>query len=522
MRKLLYFVILIALTGTQACDDGFSPFVTDIEVNSIADFLLQNETEYSYFIKLAEHGKLMDALDTYNPYGNSYTLFLPRNVAFEKFFANNPSFSNLDDLLNDLDYTRTLVRLHVLNMEIHSTDFPFGALPSLTLSGNTLTVNFLLGADSTTYLINNLAPISIRNIPARNGYIHVLEEVLEPVVLSGFEWLKLNPDYSILTEVFEITNIKDRMGVPDQGNENDHVANYYTLWAEADSIFFKDGIYSLQDLIEKVSPNSSDYTEEDNPLYQFAAYHIMEGVHFLDAFEGTRNYNTFGSLPVRISAAARLRINNDPNFHVFDTIVSDTDTTYISFLEPLYNFSNVLTVNGALHFLNHVLYAYRPPAAALRFEFYEEPVINSLRNISNTHIITRQTSLSLISWDGPDQFIYYKAVPGVTERAENRDYLQIEGDFTIHYQIPRILPGRYLIVLRANSNNSDNAIVEVLIDNNKIGGNVNLTTGATGGQPYRIASLGTVEFINYEPHQVTVRSVLPGIFTWDYIEFIPN
>jgi uncharacterized surface protein with fasciclin (FAS1) repeats len=522
MRKLVYFLILLTIAGTQACEEDFSPFVTDIEENSIADFLLQNETEYSYFIRLAEHGKLMDALDSYNPHGNSYTLFLPQNAAFEKFFAKNPSFNNLDDLLNDPDYTRVLVRFHVLNIEIRSNDFPFGALPSLTLSGNILTVGFLPGTDSTTYLINNLAPIRIRNIPARNGYIHVLEEVLEPVVLSSFEWLKLNPDYSILTEVFEITNIKDRMGVTVQGNEGEQVVNNYTLWAEADSIFYKDGIYSLQDLIEEVSPNNSNYTDEDNPLYQFAAYHIMEGVYFLDAFEGTQNYNTFGVLPIRITAAARLRINNDPNFHVFDTIASVTDTTYINFLEPLYNFSNLLTVNGAIHFLNHVLFSYRPPAATLRFEFYEEPVINSLRNISNTHIITRQTSLSLISWEGPDQFLYYKAVPGVTERANNRDYLLIEGDFTIRYQTPRILPGRYQMVLRANSNNPDNAIVEVLIDGNKIGGNVNLTAGATGGQPYRIASLGTVEFINYEPHQLTVRSVLPGILTWDYIEFRPN
>jgi uncharacterized surface protein with fasciclin (FAS1) repeats len=522
MRMLLYFVILLFLTGTMACDDDFSPFVTEIEVNSIADFLLKNESEYGYFIKLAERGALMDALNSYNPHGNSYTLFLPGNEAFEKFFARSSSYNNLDDVLDDLDFTRALVRFHVLNMAIHSSDFPFGALPSQTLSGNILTVGFSPGADSITYMINNVAPIKRRNIQARNGFIHVLDEVLEPVVLSSFEWLKLNPEYSILTGVFEITNMKDRMGPVIENSAGEQVANNYTLWAEADSIFHKKGIRTLNELIEVVSPNNSNFTDEDNPLYQFAAYHIMEGVYFLDAFEGTRNYNTFGSFPIRITAAARLRINNDPNFHVFDTIVTGTDTTYINFLEPIYNSSNLLTVNGAIHFLNNVLFTYRPRPATLRFEFFEDPVINSLRNISNTHIFTRQTPLTYISWEGPEQIIYYKAIPGATERAENRDYIRIDGDFALYYKVPRILPGRYQVMLRAHSNNANNAIVEVLINGRRIGGNVNLTSGATGGQPYRIVSLGSVEFNDYEAHMVTVRSVLPGIFTWDYIEFIPN
>jgi hypothetical protein len=193
-----------------------------------------------------------------------------------------------------------------------------------------------------------------------------------------------------------------------------------------------------------------------------------------------------------------------------------TDTTYINFLEPLYDASNILTRNGAVHFLNHVLFVYRPPLSPLRFEFYEEPHIFNRRNSPNTYILTRETPLTRISWEGPDQVTYYKS--STAHDAENNDYIQIDGDFTIHYQIPRVLPGSYRVELRAHSNSSANALVEIMIDGRKIGGTVNLTTGGT----YRVVNLGTINFANYEPHLISVKSILPGRFIWDYIQFVPN
>jgi hypothetical protein len=99
----------------------------------------------------------------------------------------------------------------------------------------------------------------------------------------------------------------------------------------------------------------------------------------------------------------------------------------------------------------------------------------------------------------------------------DNDHLEIEGDFTLSYQTPRILPGRYRVIIRANSNYAGNAIVEILIDGRKLGANLMLTTGGN----FTNHTIGTVDFTNYLSRLITVRNILPGRFTWDYIEFVP-
>ncbi len=513
MKKILsgfkYTLLLLFALVNNACEKVINPFVADIETFTIADYLEQNEREYSYFLQLAKEGELMEALGSYNPHGNDYTLFLPRNSAFEKFFARSGDYNNIRDLLNDVEFTKLLGRYHVLNRGVSSFDFPIGALPSETLSGDILTVGTRSGLDSSLYLINNVAPVSVRNISTSNGYIHVLNEVLEPVAVSGYEWLKNNPDYSTLTEIFELTGMKDRMGLTTTSSGLT-VKNNYTILATGDSIFSREGIHSVQDLIQKVSPNNSDYTSELNPLYQFAAYQILEGIYFLDGFsDKSTNLNTFGLLPINIIAGARIRINNDPN-HKFGIVVRGNDTTYINFVEPLYDHSNILTMNGAIHFLNNVLYVYRPRLETVRFNFREDQIISELFKVRIPHVLTRETPFNLISWTGPPEMLYVRG------SGEN-DHLEIEGDFTLSYQTPRILPGRYRVIIRANSNYAGNAIVEILIDGRKLGANLMLTTGGA----FTDHTIGTVDFSNYLSRLITVRNVSPGRFTWDYIEFVP-
>jgi uncharacterized surface protein with fasciclin (FAS1) repeats len=521
INQIKIFLLLILVSGIHSCKEEFSPFVTGLELNSIGEYLNQNHEEYSYFMQLIEGNDLADALNSYNPYGNDYTLFLPTNSAFDRFFTKSNEYKNIDELLSDNVFSNELVKYHILNTGIRSNDFPFGAFSDTTLSGDLLSVGFLSGADSTLFLINNTAQIKTRDIEARNGFIHVLTEVLSPVVFTGYEWLKDNSDFSIITEVFELTGVKDLMGLTIQNSAGNIVLNKYTLFVEPDSIFHKDGIFSTQDLIQRVSNSQDDYTTDTNPLYQFAAYHIMEDILFLDDFEENKNYNTFSALPIKITADTKVKINNDPKFHVFDTIILGRDTTYINYLEPLYNVSNTLTKNGAIHLLNNILFPYKPQSSFLAFGFLNDTYIKELSRKNGTFILNENSPLDLISWEGPEEIIYYKTSSS-GEKALNKDYLRIEGDFVITYQIPRIYPGAYKVTINGNSNFSGNAIIEVFIDGKRIGGNVNFTSGANSTVVYREALLGRVEYTDYVSHTVTIKSVLPGRLTWDYIKFSPN
>jgi hypothetical protein len=97
----------------------------------------------------------------------------------------------------------------------------------------------------------------------------------------------------------------------------------------------------------------------------------------------------------------------------------------------------------------------------------------------------------------------------------------ITGDFVISYRIPRLVQGRYRVILRAESFNATNAVVELFIDRKKVGGMIDLSVGSTPTSPFRNIEIGAIEFSRYAEHEVEIRSLIPGRLLWDYIQFIP-
>ena len=519
MSKYIRYLILLLMLSALSCREEISEFEIENDLGTILEYIYEEEDRYGNFIRLIESTQLVHTLDAYNPFNTGYTLFIPSDEAFDSFFSTNEGFNNIDELIADKEYSYALGRYHILNMKIKTNDFPFGAFPDTTLSGDLLTVGFSDQIDSTIYLINNEARVILNNVEASNGFIHEIDKVLEPVVFTAYELLKTNPEYSIISSVFDITNLKDKMGLSISDEKGEEKENQYTLLVEPDSVFNRNGIYSVDDLIGKLTPEMDNYTSEENALYQFGAYHILEGRHFLDNFQGTTNYNTFASLPIQINAGLKIRINIDAE-RVFDTIVNNADTTYIDYIEPYYNSSNVLSQNGPIHFIDQVMYLYKPGLSDQLFQFHDEPVINRIRNIPNEYIFSDQSEFSVISWEGTDEIIYVKSGTSIQPLAN--DYLQIQGDFTLEYKIPKILPGEYQVIMRANAFGEDNAVVELFIDGNKTGSLLNLTSsGNSAGNPYVNFNQNTIEFTDYRSHTITIKSLIPGIMIWDFIKFEP-
>ena len=101
------------------------------------------------------------------------------------------------------------------------------------------------------------------------------------------------------------------------------------------------------------------------------------------------------------------------------------------------------------------------------------------------------------------------------------DYLQIEGDFKISYEIPRIVQGKYRVFLGADAYSESNALVEVYIDGKKVSSIIDLTTGGSANVPFVEKELGTIDLKKYEIHKVEVIPLIPGRFLWDHIRFQP-
>jgi hypothetical protein len=56
----------------------------------------------------------------------------------------------------------------------------------------------------------------------------------------------------------------------------------------------------------------------------------------------------------------------------------------------------------------------------------------------------------------------------------------------------------------------------------KVGGLIDLTTGGNAQYPYVEFELGEVTLLDYKPHVITVTSLIPGYFDWDYVYFRPT
>lgn len=511
MKAIRYIPVLITTLILVGCgpDTPTGVDFEDAEDNTIFDYLSENQDKYSSFISIIESADLVQALSAYNPYGSGYTLFLPNNDAVDRYIASTGRYASLDNLLEDKEFVATLARFHVVNMRILTNEFPFGAFSEPTLSEDYLTVSFIIEEDSSYYKINNSASVVQPNIETSNGYIHEIEDVLIPITFTSKAWLETHEGFEIFTSALEATGLSSLVDI----NVKEDQILPVTVLVEPDSVYRQAGINSLEDLINKISPADDNYTDASNPLYNYVAYHILSGRFFMDDFvDVNAAYTTYSEVPVNINGTS-LDVLINRGKQDFDTIITNADTTIIDYILFYYDISNVITQSGAVHFIDQVMEVQRASRANYNFQFTEEPLILDYRRVDGAYEIEKEDSLQRISWEGAD--LYYINLTSNETNAWNTDYLEIEGDFILRYRIPKVIQGSYTARLRAESANNDNALIEVFVDNKKIGSLVDLTTGGNAANPFIGVELGTINFTKYAEHTIEIRPLIPGRFLWD-------
>jgi len=264
IKFLVPGMILLAFI-TSCKSDRNSATWTDGNSLTRSQYLEKNQNEYSKFYRLLIDGKMLNTLYAYNPYGDDYTLFLPTDEAIDHFIQQNQKYANFEELLKDTSFVKILTRYHTLNGKVHTDDFPDGALVDSTLTGARLVASFSAIGNNQLIKINNVASIIKPNLNMTNGYIHVISEVLQPVNISGYDWLQQHNDYSILAKAMELSGIHK-------------ILNWdkYTLFAEPDSIYHRYGINSVEDLISRIATPGVPLTTKANSFYQFHLVSYIE------------------------------------------------------------------------------------------------------------------------------------------------------------------------------------------------------------------------------------------------------
>jgi uncharacterized surface protein with fasciclin (FAS1) repeats len=520
MKKIpVILSLIVALFAGVACTEKpVEANFEDQEQMTIYDYIAANPDQYSDFMKILEKGGLDKTLSAYNPHGVGYTLFLPDNKAIQQFIDESDRFSTFDDLLNDAEYVSIISRYHAVNMSINSNDFPFGALPAQTLSDDYLTVSFVIETDTSYYKINNQAAVIRPNIELSNGIIHLIGNMLTPITYTTYDWISQNAGFSIFKAAVDATGLQSLFDI----NTKDEVTKPrpFSLLVEHDSIYNKGGIHTIEELENMISPDKTDYTDPSNPLYGYVRYHMITETHFLNDFEGINtNYTTYSEIPLNVNGTG-IDILVNKGKQVFDTTIYQGDTTYIDYIGLNYDFSNVLTQSGVVHFIDQIMTQQKPSRAIQTFEFYEEPVLNEYRKEPGEYLIEDTSSLNYIHWKGAD-LTFVEAGENLIS-AWGGDYLFIDGDFSISYTIPKLVQGNYTVLLGADGWNTRNALIQLYIDGKNVGGLIDLSAaGGSSDSPFVQIELGTINFLKYDSHTIEIKSLIPGRLAWDYIRFEP-
>ena len=465
-NKVIYvfFALMFSLLSCNKNEEADVLFTGDSYQNMMQ--YIHANPDFKSFNEIAISGNMVDALSSYNSNGGiDYTLFLPTNEAVTKFINESERYSSLDALLKDASYCAEIVRYHLVNGRIPSNEFPNGALANKTISNYFLTIFFREENGIVTFAVNDESKVLTTDIELSNGTIHTIDKMLTPVVFTSYEWVEQRNDFTIFNELLNKCGLADTLNAFELDELGREVYNEYTLFAESDILYSASGIMSFDDLTRVIDPSAGqDYTNPGNAINKYARYHVLEKSVFLDEF-ASEVYNTYGDFPVSVDLDDILKINKGTM--VFDTIINGSDTLVVDYLQVDMEKSNIVTRSGAIHQLDHLLIPYLPGRKTVTYQFYEEPVINALRNVEGEHFISDE-DLQYISLIGTQSLIYVKSPTSISGNS-NSDYVQVSGDITFSFTTPKILAGRYVLKMVLDRGNPRYASVQTLVDGKKVG-----------------------------------------------------
>jgi len=346
-RFLVLWMILPALITSCESDPHESNWVNENSL-SISQYIEKNREEYSKFHKLMSESKMLNTLYAYNPYGNDYTLFLPTDEAIDNYIQQNQKYASFEELIKDTGFIKIFVRYHTINSKLHTDEFPDGALTDKTLTGDRIVTRFYAEGNNQIIKVNNEAHVTKSNLELTNGYIHVISEVLQKTDISGYDWLLQQDGYSILAEAVRQSGVKSRLWW-----------NKYTILAEHDSIYRKNGIHSVEDLIARIATPGMSISNRNNTFHLFVAYHFVGGEYYLNDFNwGIDDYTTLATgKSLKIDIGVEIKIN--PGIDTYSTVSNTGESALINYIRPNWENCNIITRTGAIHSISDLLF-YEP------------------------------------------------------------------------------------------------------------------------------------------------------------------
>ena len=381
-------ILFLVVTTLFACKDPYEGTTYAInDLNPISGFLSANPDTYSEWIEILKYADLYNAL---NQSTQVFTAFVPDNEAVRKFYASK-GISSAEGL--DKEFAFELVRFHVIADSIPLEKFMEGGkLAKKTVSQDFLSISFdensAEGGLHAMY-VNKEARIKEHALPASNGYVYVLDGVLTPILESAYQKIEQNGQFGLFMEALNVTGWADSLGTiyDDVRQPNGRIEKRkrdYTVFAVSNAAFNASGIQNLNDLKDSLSLSNAnvDYTNLENELNLYVAYHIMKGnyaIEDLTKFDPGSNRKMIGTL-----ADAVMEISLDSfgthwiNERGGDTVRARLYTDDVR--------SDILAKNGIVHQLSNyapIWQSEEPVEVLFDFTDYPEVAARVRDNTSN-------------------------------------------------------------------------------------------------------------------------------------------
>jgi len=173
LKNLLsLFLIIFISVSVVSCDDDDDDDKMPVKMtNTVADFVVANQTNYSSLLAALQKANLVETLKGTGP----FTVFAPDNAAFSAFLA-DAGFANLDAV--PVDALTQILLNHVVQGDVRSNDLGTGYISSLstaTPNGNKMSMHI---NTANGVLINGTSKVVNADNIVDNGVIHLVDKVI--------------------------------------------------------------------------------------------------------------------------------------------------------------------------------------------------------------------------------------------------------------------------------------------------------------------------------------------------------
>jgi uncharacterized surface protein with fasciclin (FAS1) repeats len=498
MKSSMQFVLVMLFFGMvySSCDPD--PDIPDLTADQyvITDYVKAHPDQFTEFGKLLDNTGLSNMLAVRGP----FTLLLPSDSAMKVYYTEQ-NITSVNDLA--IETQRDLVYNHLILTEIQSSDIGLGSLRQANALGDKLSTEFV-GEFYENILVNKQSIIVKRDIRTSNGYIHYIDNVIEPVTNNVFQQVASDPSYSIFTEGLVRTGLSDTLRIVDFPYGTKTARTNFTLLAVSDSIFNSNGIYSINDLISRYTDAPTEIDQLENGFYRYMEYHCLTGTYYFSDFDangGKAKLYPILSYDNNVS----LILTND-----FKLNFDKTTSLYTGFIEKK---SNYPAKNGTVHSVNGLLEVITPDPAVFTFETtdYFDLKQGDYYKKYYQKFSDGQNTFAKIKWEGMYLQYYYKTHSLHSDGLINNDCLNMMGFGWIEITTPKIMKGKYMITGNIWSGHVD---FEVYVDGV-------LYKTIKGSDPSKTTEWATVEWNKTEEHKVKVVPInWSGLF-WDTVIFTP-